>query len=158
MELHLIVAHDRNLLIGSDGKLPWYLPDDLRHFKKTTMGYPVLMGRGVFEEIGCKPLPGRKNVVLTSRTYAGIQTFSSVSDALKYLNDEPLVFVIGGAQVYRALIDACSRMYITEVDGVYHGDVYFPEYRHRIGIDWKETYRKEYQGFHFVTYERISLP
>ena len=150
------MAHDRNLLIGSDGNLPWHLPDDLRHFKKTTLGYPVLMGRGVFEELGLKPLPGRKNVVLTTQIYDGILTFSSLDKALEYLQPEPIVFVIGGAKVYNALIDECSRMYITEVDGEYSGDVYFPEYRHKIGTIWIEVSRSEHDGFRFIVYDRKS--
>jgi dihydrofolate reductase len=156
MKLYLIAAHDRNLLIGSEGKLPWRLPEDLRYFKSTTMGYPVLMGRGVFEELGCKPLAGRKNVILSSQTYDGVPTFTSPEQALEYLQSESVVFVIGGAKVYSALIDQCSRMYITEVDGDYSGDVFFPEYRHNIGTCWKETDRSEHDGFRFIVYDRVT--
>lgn len=156
MELVLIVAHDHNLVIGNKGKLPWHLPEDLKHFKRVTMGYPILMGRGVFEEIGTKPLPGRRNVVLTSGHYDQVETYSSVTDALEHLSAEEKVFVIGGGQIYRALIDQCSYMYVTLVHGNHEGDVYFPEYRGDIGRVWGLVTRYTTDAFDLLEYKRIA--
>jgi dihydrofolate reductase len=88
MKLALIAAHDPNLVIGMDGGLPWHYSEDLKFFKKTTMGYPVLMGRGVFEEIGEKKLPGRRNIVLTkTKRYPDkdVEVFSSIKSAIDHL-------------------------------------------------------------------------
>ena len=156
MELALIAAHDENLIIGNEGQLPWNIPEDLKHFKKTTMGFPILMGRGVFDEIGRKPLPGRKNVVLTSQTFDNVPCFAKIDDALKYLQNEERVFVIGGGQIYAAMIHLCSYMYITEVDGKHDGDVFFPEYRNQIGTVWQEVNRNQFSGFRFIEYKRKS--
>lgn len=155
MELVLIVAHDKNLVIGNKGELPWRIPEDLKHFKKTTMGSPILMGRGVFDEIGRKPLPGRRNVVLSSQSFEGAEVYSSTEQALKALENEQKVFVIGGGQVYRQLLDKCVYMYVTEVHGEYEGDVFFPEYRHEIGRNWLEVARGDYPQFSFIEYKRI---
>jgi dihydrofolate reductase len=97
MKLSIIVAHDPNLVIGKDGELPWHFSEDLKFFKKTTMGAPILMGRGVFEELNEKPLPGRENVVLSrSKSYDHVPTFKSIDEALEYLSDREQVFIIGG--------------------------------------------------------------
>jgi dihydrofolate reductase len=157
MKLHLIAAHDESLVIGKDGALPWYLPDDLKHFKKITLGHPILMGRGVFEEIGLKPLPGRRNVVLTSQKWDFVETYPDISSALKGLSDEEIVFVIGGGQVYSQLLDSCEKLYITEVVGVHEGDVFFPEYRHQIGKIWHEIAREDHSTHRFVEYVKASV-
>ncbi|MCC5926138.1 MAG: dihydrofolate reductase [Bacteroidetes bacterium] len=158
MELHLIVAHDRNLVIGNDGKLPWHLPEDLKHFKSVTMGSPILMGRGVFEEIGCKPLPGRRNIVLTSRHYNNVEVYASIDEALRKLSDESRVFVIGGGQVYSQMISMCTYMYVTLVHGDFKGDVFFPEYRDDIGTKWRLTRSTPGDKFDLLEYQRITVP
>lgn len=154
-ELVLIVAHDQQLLIGKNGALPWRIPEDLKHFKRITTGYPILMGRGVYEEIGCKPLPNRRNIVLTSRNYDNVEVYRDIPQALKSLSAEPKVFVIGGAQIYRQLIDQCSYMYVTLVQGAYEGDVYFPEYRMDIGTKWGLVSEEKHDSFSFLEYKRI---
>lgn len=155
MRLHLIAAHDQNLVIGKDGKLPWHIPEDLKHFKTVTMGRPILMGRGVFEEIGFKPLPGRKNVVLSSRKWDNIISFDNIPAALEYLQYEEIVFLIGGGEIYRQLIDKCDYMYITLIHDRFEGDVHFPEYRNEIGKTWKEVSRDNREGFSFCEYQRV---
>lgn len=152
MKLHLIAAHDKNLVIGNQGKLPWRLPEDLKHFKATTMGHPILMGRGVFEELGEKPLPGRRNVVLSQKSWDNVESYSSIKDALHALSSEEVVFLIGGGQIYSQMIDLCDKMFITEVHRTYNGDVFFPEYRYEIGSKWIETSRVDYPSFSFVEY------
>ena len=154
MKLVLIVAHDQALVIGNKGALPWKLPDDMRHFRETTMGFPILMGRGVWEELDCKPLPGRLNMVVSAQTWPNVLSFTSVDHALAHLRDEPVVFVIGGAGLYASMMDRIDEMIVTEVDGVHEGDVHFPEYRHDIGSVWREVSRIAGVGLSFVRYER----
>ncbi len=156
MTLTLIAAHDPDLVIGYQGGLPWRIPEDLKHFKERTYGHPLLMGRGVFEELGEKPLPGRTNIVLTRKQFTGVQTFESIEDALQHLQDQQKVYVIGGGQIYRQLIDRADRLEITEIHARYDGDVYFPEYRDQIGTTWKEVFREDYKDFSFVDYERVG--
>lgn len=156
MKLALIVAHDPNLVIGKDGTLPWHYPEDLKHFKRTTMGNPVLMGRVVFEELNEKPLPGRENVVLSrSKDYAPVPTFDSVDKALEYLKENEWVFVIGGANVFNQLIPKADKLIVTEIYQEYEGDTYFPEYRSGISTVWKERSREDYEEFSIAEYERV---
>src|SRR5690625_7316551 len=115
MKLIIVAAHDPNLVIGKDGTLPWYYPEDLKFFKKTTIGSPVLMGRGVFEELNEKPLPGRRNIVLSrTRTYSGTESFPSIQEALEALSGEEVVYIIGGAEIYRELIGQADEVVNTE--------------------------------------------
>jgi dihydrofolate reductase len=156
MRLAFIVAHDPNLVIGKDGELPWHYPEDLKFFKRTTMGHPMLMGRGVFESIGEKPLPGRKNVVLSrSKSYENVPSFTSIDEALNHLKDEETVFVIGGGEIYRQMMPQADRLYITEIHQSYEGDTWFPEYRDEIGTVWEEIEREDHSELSFVVYERL---
>lgn len=157
MKLSIIVAHDPNLVIGKDGELPWHFSADLKFFKKTTMGSPMLMGRGVFEELNEKPLPGRENVVLSrSQSYDHVPTFSSLDEALNYLSDQEQVFIIGGGEIYKQTIDQVDELIITQVKKEYEGDTYFPEYRDMIGEIWEEVWKEEHEEFSFVKYKRVN--
>lgn len=157
MTLAAIVAHDPNLVIGKDGDLPWHYSEDLKYFKRTTMGHPLIMGRVVFEELGGKPLPGRENIVLSrSRNYDHVPTFSSFEDALEYVQDEELVFLIGGGEIYRQFLDRCDKLFVTEIHQEYEGDTYFPEYRDEIGATWKEIKRDDKDELSFIVYERMK--
>lgn len=156
MKLAIIVAHAKNLVIGKNGKLPWHISEDLKHFKKRTMGKPLLMGRRVFEEFGGKPLPGRENVILTRKEFEGVKTFDSIPKALEYLKDHPKVYIAGGGQIYRQFMPAADSMEITEIHKDYDGDVTFPEYRHEISSIWKEINREDYNEYSFVDYERVG--
>lgn len=154
MTLAAIVAHDPNLVIGKDGDLPWHYPEDLKYFKHTTMGHPMIMGRVVFEELG-DPLPGRENIVLSrSRNYDHVPVFSSFDDAIDYVKDEELVFLIGGGEMYRQFLDRCDKLFVTEIHREYEGDTYFPEYRDEISSTWKEIEREDRNELSFVVYER----
>ncbi len=158
MRLALIVAHDPNLVIGKDGTLPWHFSEDLKYFKRVTMGSPILMGRGVFEELNEKPLPGRENIVLSrTRTYNNVPTFSSLEDALSYLREkeQEIVFVIGGGEVYRQLLPEADLLYVTEIHEEFEGDTFFPEYRDSISTEWREIERQEHPELTFLVYERI---
>lgn len=158
MELGLIVAHDPHLLIGKQGGLPWRFPEDLRYFKQVTMGCPIIMGRIVFEEIGEKPLPGRRNIVL-SRTKSwhqpDIEHYSSLEEALEAVSDEPKVFIIGGRALYEKGLEIADKLYVTLIHQAYEGDTWFPEYRDQIGKKWEETERREMEELTFVVYDRL---
>jgi dihydrofolate reductase len=124
-----IVAMASNRVIGRDGTLPWHFPEDLKFFKRTTLGHPILMGRATFESIG-RPLPGRQNIVL-SRTMApreGITVIRHISDLSQHCPAGITVFVIGGAQVYAELLPQCDGLYLTWVHQPYEGDTYLPEF------------------------------
>lgn len=157
MKLIVIAAHDPNLVIGKNGKLPWRYPGDLAFFKQTTMGHPLLMGRIVFEELNEKPLPGRKAVVLSRTTsYEHVPTFSTIQNALDYLSNHEKVFVIGGGEVYRQTLGMADKLIITEIKEVYDGDTFFPEYRDKIGLVWEEISRVEKEKYAFVEYRRMT--
>jgi dihydrofolate reductase len=156
MILAAIVAHDPNLVIGKDGDLPWHYSEDLIYFKRTTMGHPLIMGRVVFEELGENPLPGRENIVLSrSKNYDHVPTFASFEAALKYVEDEELVFLIGGGEIYRQFLGRCDKLFVTEIHQEYEGDTYFPEYRNQVGTTWKEIKREDHEELSFVVYERM---
>ncbi|WP_441000241.1 dihydrofolate reductase [Fodinibius sp. SL11] len=156
MTLAAIVAHDPNLVIGKGGDLPWHYSEDLKYFKRTTMGHPIIMGRVVFEELGGNPLPGRENIVLSrSSNYDHVPTFSSFDKALEYLKEEEIVFLIGGGEIYRQFLDQCDKLFVTEIHQNYEGDTYFPEYRDEIGTTWKEIKREDHDKLSFVVYERM---
>ena len=159
MKLTVIAAHDPNLVIGKDGSLPWHYKEDLKFFKNTTMGYPLLMGRIVFEELNEKPLPGREALVLTrSKAYDHVQTFESIESALQFLEESEYekVFVIGGGEIYRQMMDEADELVITEIHETHEGDTFFPEYRDKIGEVWKEVSRDDHEDLSFVKYERIK--
>lgn len=156
MKIILIAAHDPNLVIGKDGDLPWHYPEDLKFFKKTTMGYPLLMGRIVFESFNENPLPGRESVVLSrTKSYEHVPVFKSIDGALKYLSGQDKIFVIGGGEIYKQTLHMANQLIITEIHKPYKGDTFFPEYRDDIGSVWNEVSR-EYRGeFSIIKYERI---
>lgn len=157
MTIAAVVAHDPNLLIGGKDGLPWHYPKDLKFFKETTMGHSIIMGRKVFEEIDEKPLPGRENIVLSrSRNYDHVPTFSSIEDAIDYVKDEDLVYLIGGGEIYRQFMPRIDRLIVTEIPDIYEGDTYFPEYRDKIGTVWEEVNREEKGELSFVVYKRIK--
>ena len=147
MTLTIVVAHDPNLVIGKEGGLPWRYPEDLKHFKQTTLGGTMIMGRGVFEELNEIPLPGRKNIVLTrTKTYDNVDTYTSLQIALDELDEEE-VFI-------RDALPMADRMIVTQVNKEYDGDTYFPEYRDDIGKTWIETDRRETDDLNFLVFER----
>ncbi len=127
--ISIIVAMDRNRVIGKDNRMPWRLPADLAYFRKVTLGHTVVMGRKTFESIG-KPLDGRKNIVLTrDRQYTkeGCTVVHSVEEALKMIQDDKECFIIGGAEIYSAFLPYTQKLYITYIDHEFEGDTYFPQ-------------------------------
>ncbi len=140
--ISFIVALDRNRVIGHDGRLPWRLPDDMRYFRRVTMGKPVIMGRKTYDSIG-KPLVGRHNIVLTrdlDYQAPGCTVIHSASAALAAAGDAPEVMIAGGDQVYRLLLSQANRMYLTLVDAqVGEGDAFFPALDPE---EWREVSRE----------------
>jgi dihydrofolate reductase len=132
-----IVAMDNNRVIGKDNQLPWHLPADLKFFKKTTMGHSIVMGRKTYESIG-KPLPGRENIIVTrNKEYDQekctiIHTVEELCTFAKEKGEE--IFVIGGAELFKATFSYADRLYITEIDHEFAGDTYFPEFKES---EWK---------------------
>lgn len=132
MTLIGIVAMTHDRVIGRDGTLPWHLPDDLKFFKRTTHGHPVVMGRTTYESIG-RPLPGRRNVVLTRNPdwqAEGVDVIHA-PDELSALSLEGKVFIIGGAKVYAELLDKLDELLVTWVHEPHAGDTYFPAFEDR---------------------------
>jgi len=153
----LVAALARNRVIGAGNRMPWHLPEDLRRFKRLTMGAPVIMGRktheSILEQTG-SPLPGRRNIVVTRQPGArwdGCEVAGSLDAALAAAHAAPEVFVIGGAELYRLALPRADRLYLTLLDAEYPGDTLFPEFD---AADWRETAREPGAGFAFVTYER----
>lgn len=128
--ISLIVAHDKNRVIGYENKMPWHLPGDLQYFKEMTMGKPIIMGRKTFESIG-RPLPGRRNIVITrNKQYNsdGIETVSSLDEALMLTKNDEEVMIIGGEQIFRLALPLANRLYITQINAEFNGDTFFPSY------------------------------
>lgn len=153
MKIALIAAVSRNRVIGKDGKLPWHISEDLKRFKRLTTGHAVLMGRTTFESLG-KPLPDRRNVVLTSRPIPGVETYRSIDDALKALNDEERVFVIGGGKIFAQLIERADELYLTLIDHDVEGDTFFPPYEHLLGTRFTLVRSTPANGYIFADYAR----
>ncbi|MFB6181339.1 MAG: dihydrofolate reductase [Candidatus Magasanikbacteria bacterium] len=153
-----IAAISKNNCIGKDGDLPWYIPEDMKHFKRLTQGKTVLMGRKTWESVPeeYRPLPNRKNLVLTNqgdyKVPDEVKVYDNIPQALKdHKEDE--VMVIGGESVYKATMDKAERLYITHVEQeVDDCDAYYPKIR---GDEWQEIKRQEHDGFSFVTYRRL---
>jgi len=133
VRVSLIAALDDSGLIGRDGVMPWHLPDDLRRFRRLTLGKPVVMGRRTFRSIG-HPLSGRRNIVV-SRTLSetsGIEVVAVLDRALEICAGAEEVMIIGGAALYREALPRAERLYLTRIAARFEGDTYFP------AVDWSE--------------------
>ena len=156
--IYLVAAIARNGVIGANGKLPWHLPEDLKHFKNLTLGHPVIMGRRTWESLG-KPLPGRENIVISRSPgfeASGASVAASVEAAIALCTGEPVAFVIGGAQIYAAALPLADGLVLTEIQQDFEGDTRFPAWdRDAWRVSQKETHTSA-NGvrFDFVLYER----
>ncbi len=154
---------DRNRLIGVDGGLPWRLPADLRFFKQTTLGHALLMGRRTWESLPRKPLPERRNIVLSRQpgfVAEGAEVVASLDDALRLVPADEELMVIGGAEVYAVCLPRAERLYVTEVEGEFHGDTWFPAID---AADWRELRAERHaadernaHSMRFVVLERTA--
>ncbi|HET8831546.1 MAG TPA: dihydrofolate reductase [Casimicrobiaceae bacterium] len=158
--LALIVAVAANGVIGRDGKLPWHLPADLRHFRALTTGHSIIMGRRTWQSLP-RALPDRQNIVVsrqTDFTAAGALVVRSLNDALGAVDRPEPAFCIGGGELYRAALPLSRVAYVTEVAGEYSGDATFPKLD---AAHWREASRESHVAddtgvidYAFVTYER----
>lgn len=156
-----VVAIAENRAIGKNNELLWHLPKDLKHFKEITKGHTIIMGRKTFDSIG-KPLPHRRNIVITRRKdleIEGAEVVGSVDEALAGCTADDEVFIVGGAEIYKLAMPKMDRIYLTTVHASYDADVYFPEIDHTI---WKEVATEKHDpdekhavAFTFSTLERI---
>lgn len=160
----MIAAMAKNRIIGANNRMPWHLPADLKHFKSITLAKPVIMGRLTYESIG-KALPGRQNIVIsTQANYAleDAEVVSCIDDALKLANDTDEIMIIGGGQLYAALLPYADRLYLTFIDLNVEGDTQFPDYTK--GIQWK-TITEQFYGadeknpynYTFVCLDRVTI-
>jgi dihydrofolate reductase len=158
MALNLIFARSRNGVIGKDNTLPWHLPEDLAHFKQTTFGQPVLMGRKTWESLPPKfrPLPGRTNIVVTRQTNwhaEGAVVAHSIEDAVQHCPPDSQVWVIGGAEVYAQAMPLAARAVMTEIDADFEGDAFAPTF----DSSWKETERTSHTATNGLRYSLVTL-
>jgi dihydrofolate reductase len=156
--VYLVAAVARNGIIGAGGQLPWHLPEDLKHFRKITLGHPVIMGRRTWESLG-KPLPGRENIVVSRRAgfeAPGASVAASVEGAIALCTGEPVAFVIGGADIYAAALPLADGLVLTEIDRDYDGDTRFPQWDRDA---WRATQNESHTSadgvrFSFALYEK----
>ena len=145
-EVVLVAARARNGVIGQDGAIPWHLPADFAHFKRVTVGHPLVLGRTTFEGIG-RPLPGRQSIVVTSDrdwSHEGVLVARSVEEAIALGHElDPLVTVGGGAHVYRDALRCATQQILTEIDLEPVGDTHYPSFRED---EWCESRREEHAG------------
>ena len=129
MKIHLIWAQDQNGGIGKDGKIPWHIPEDLINFKKLTLNSTIVMGRKTWRSLPIKPLPDRRNVVLSSNSISDVESYYSIEQCIKTLYEDAVkkIFVIGGAQIYRHFFHQSDELHITLINAETEGiDTYFP--------------------------------
>ena len=140
--------------------MPWHYPDDLKHFKQTTLGSPLIMGRKTFESIGGKPLPGRPCYVLSrsKRKAEGVTFFKDFPEALLYFSQSSYerVFIAGGSVLYNQFLIMSNKMIITEIRQTYDGDTFFPEYRDQIPEKWKLISSEDRDDFVIKTYQNTQ--
>jgi dihydrofolate reductase len=158
MPLHLIYARSRNNVIGKNGDLPWHLPEDLAHFKRTTLGQAVVMGRVTWESIPEKfrPLPGRRNVVVSRQAdyiATGATVVDSLHAALALFPADEVVWLIGGAQLYAQAMPLAAQLVVTEIDADFEGDAFAPH----LGSEWQEIQRSQHMSAQGLAYSLVTL-
>ena len=155
--LTLVAAMGSNRVIGLDGDMPWHFSEDLKHFKRTTMGGVMIMGRKTFDSIG-RPLPGRRTIVITRSadwSHEGVEVVHSLDEALNTVGTSTPVFVVGGGEIYAQALPLATRLVLTEIDDAPDGDTFFPEWSR---TEWAETARVPGETdpkLAFVTWDRI---
>ena len=156
--VYLVAAVAANGIIGAGGKLPWHIPEELKHFKRLTLGHPVIMGRRTWESLK-GPLPGRENIVVTGTAgydAPGAAVAGSLAGALAMCAGESVAFVIGGTQLFKEALPLADGMVLTEIQRDYEGDTWFPAWE---PSQWRESQREAHTAadgtrFDFVLYER----
>ncbi|MFZ5567288.1 MAG: dihydrofolate reductase [Pseudomonadota bacterium] len=164
MNLHLIFARAANGAIGKNGTMPWHLPEDLAHFKRTTLGAPVIMGRKTWESLPprFRPLPGRTNVVVTRQRdwqAEGTRVAHSLDEALQLCGEARDAWIIGGAEIYAQALPLAHTAVVTEIEAEFEGDAFAPVF----GPGWIEQSRERHVAasglaYSFVTYRNTRAP
>lgn len=153
--LKAIVAHDKNQLIGNGSQIPWHVSEDFKHYKQTTMGHKMIMGTVTFESIG-KPLPGRTTIVLNFDKNYDAQGCEVCTDFMelvdRYQHSEEVVYVCGGASIYKLFLPYIDELIVSEIKGDYQGNVYFPDYKDQF-TPYKKDEREE---FTIIYYKRTK--
>lgn len=163
MKISLIVAMDKNRVIGKDNDIPWRIPKDWEYVKHTTKGHPIILGRKNLESIG-RALPDRRNIILTrdkSFTFNGCEIAHSINDVLELCKNEQEIFIFGGEEIYNLFLPYVEKMHITKIHYEFEGDTFFPE----VNLDeWNEvsvkkgiTNDKNPYEYYFHVYERKNL-
>ncbi len=161
MKISMIAAMAKDRVIGKDNQMPWHLPADLQHFKRVTLGKPVIMGRKTFESIG-RPLPGRRNLVVSRAGFSaeGVDVVPSMDAALEAVSGVDEVMVIGGGTIYELMLPRADRLYLTEIDLKADGDTRFPDYS---VYPWQEIESESHSAdeknpydYRFFTLERVK--
>lgn len=158
-EVIIIAAVARNGVIGKEGKLPWNLKDDLERFKALTLNHTIIMGRKTFESLPIKPLPKRKNIVITSKKIEGydgkIESFKTLIDAINHAkkSEDDKIFLIGGQSIYKEGLNFADSLDLTELKDDYEGDTYFPEFKKS---EWKLIKSDEKEKYSFNQYSKIK--
>ena len=153
----LIYARARNGVIGRDGAMPWHLPEDLAHFKRTTLSHPVIMGRKTWDSLPARfrPLPGRANVVVTRQVdwhENGAKPASSLREALQICENADQVWIIGGAQIYAQALPLADEVVVTEIDADFDGDAFAPT----LGPEWREAARERHASASGLGYSIVT--
>ncbi len=161
MTLSLIWAMADNRVIGIENRLPWKLPADMKWFRQNTMGKPIIMGRLTFESFGAKPLPGRRNIIISrnpSYTADGIEVYTSLEDALQSTQNNEETMIIGGMSLYKQALPLADRLYMTLIHANVEGDAWFPEFDLH---EWQETARNDFpadeknpHAYSFITLDK----
>ncbi len=156
MEIIIIAAMAENRVIGKNNALPWSLKADMAHFKELTTGWPCIMGRKTWESLPKRPLPGRPNIIISRSLPADAApqaaVFSSLQEAVQHCADYQKIFICGGASIYREALTLAHKIELTVIHQQYEGDAFFPE------IDpaqWIKTGAVDFEGFSFVSYEKL---
>jgi dihydrofolate reductase len=161
MNISIIVAISSNNAIGKNNQLLWHLPADLKHFKAITTGHPIIMGRKTYDSIG-KPLPNRRNIIITRQTdlaIDGAEVVNNIADALSLCKTENEVFIIGGAEIYKSALAFANKIYLTTIHQQYEADAFFPilamEEWILINQEYHSPDEKNNVAYTFSTLERI---
>lgn len=161
MIISLVAAMDKNRIIGKGNRLPWHLPADLKHFKTITLGKPIVMGRKTYNSIG-RPLPQRRNMVISRQKnlhLLGCEVFSSLQAALKVIETDEEVMIIGGERIFHESLPLANRLYITIIDHEFEGDTFFPKWNEK---EWKMESSEDHESdksnkyrYTFIELQRI---
>ena len=153
-EIIILAALAKNNVIGKDGKIPWHISEDFKHFKEKTTGCPIIMGRKTWESLPIQPLPNRENIVITRNqdyTLENAIVKHSLEEAIDYCSNNEKTFIIGGASIYKIGLEIADTLELTFIDKEYEGDTFFPEVNYD---EWELMKKEQHEGYSFNTFIR----